>query len=107
MISMERTKAEKDAAQKEYEVGPSSGPDYPYGLCLTLQKEELAKLGITDLPEVGDEMEMDIRVKVVGVRSSASEGNDASKSVDLQITHIGGEEPEEDTPANTLYGSKK
>ena len=64
-------------------------PDYPYGLCIHMDKDELDKLGISDLPKVGTEMMLEVKVKVTRVSQSAMEGADEQTSVDFQITDIG------------------
>lgn len=106
LVSMARTKAEKKAAEDRYKAMPSSGEDYPYGLCLTLGKDELEKLGVDELPNVGDEISLDVVVKVTRVSASASETDD-QKSVELQVTKMAVEMPDDDTPAERLYGKKK
>ena len=115
IVSMARTAKEKKAAEERYKVAPSSGEDYPYGLTLNLGKDELEKLGIDDLPAVGDEQYFYIACKVTRVHASASE-NDESKGVEMQITKMALEESpkeEEDedkkdkrTPGQILYGKK-
>jgi hypothetical protein len=113
IVSMERTDAEKKAAEERYStMAPSDGPDYPWGLCLNLGREELAKLGIDDLPAVGDEFHIYAVCKVTRVSQSASEQGEDSKGVELQITSMGAM-PEDETKetqtafskaANKLYG---
>lgn len=96
IVSMERTEAEKKAAEARYKDGPAtSGPDFPWGLCLNLGKDEIAKLGIDDLPEVGDEFHIYAVAKVTRVSQSASEQGEDSKGVELQITHMGAMQEEE------------
>lgn len=116
MVSMERTKAEKKKAEERFKDGPTlAGPDYPWGLCLNLGKAEIEKLGIKDLPEVGDEFHIYAVAKVTRVSQSATDKGDESKGVELQITHMGAmheDEEEELAPdrtglskaAKTLYG---
>lgn len=109
IVSMERTEAEKKAAEERYKEGPTlAGPDYPYGLCLSLEKDELAKLGVEKLPEVGDEFHVYAVTKVTRVSQSASEGGEDSKGIELQITDMGVlHEDEGDAfskAANKLYG---
>lgn len=98
VVSMERTKAEKKAAQERIEAmpSPSDGPDYPWGLCLNLGADELAKLGIDDLPAVGDEMHFGGVAIVTRVSQSASQHGEESKGVELQITHLGVNDGDDD-----------
>lgn len=111
LVSMERTKAERKAAEDRYKEMPISGSDFPYGLTINLGKDELAKLGVTKMPGVDDEIELTAMCKVTRVSSSASTQGDDSKSVELQITSMC-IEPEADEPtgfqkaADKLYKGK-
>ena len=56
LVDMAYTKADKKEEAKEYAVGPGGQiADYPWGLCLSLEKKELDKLGVKQLPQVGGE----------------------------------------------------
>lgn len=60
---------------------------YPYGLVLQLDTDEIDKLGIADLPEIGQEYHIMAVGKVTRVSSSASEGQDEeSRGISVQIT---------------------
>ena len=85
LISMKRTPEDKRKDQGEPADITSIAPDYPYGLCIHMDGDELDKLGMTQLPEVGVEMPMDVLVRVTCVRQSAMEGADEERSVDFQI----------------------
>lgn len=110
IVSMERTETEKKAAEKRMEAMPSAGPDYPWGLCINLGKDELDKLGIKELPEVGDEYHVYAVCGVTRVSQSASAGGEDSKGIELQITEMGvmhedeGEEGDFSKAAGKLYG---
>lgn len=116
LVAMERTAAEKKKAEARYTEASPSGPDYPYGLTINLGKDELDKLGLKELPEVGDELHVYAVCCVTRVSQSADKRGDDSKSVELQITHMGAmdeakEESEEGSSgfskaAGTLYGGK-
>lgn len=111
LVDMARTDADKKAAQKRMEaMMESDGPDYPYGLSLCLGKDELEKLGITDLPDVGDEMHIYAVAKVTNVHQSASESGDDSRGITLQICQMGTMEAddadEDDSPAGKLYSKR-
>lgn len=60
-------------------------PKYPYGLCIELGKESMAKLGMSSLPAVGSEMMIMAKVKVSSVSSREEQGG-AESCVGLQIT---------------------
>ena len=65
----------------------SDAPRYPHGLKLYLNEETLKKLGVKELPELGDKMMVDAVTEVVSV----SEENDLyghRRDVVLQITEM-------------------
>ena len=63
-------------------------PMYSYGLCISLGKEELEKLGIEKLPEAGSEMIIKAMAYVKTVRES-KEKDGVEQNVELQITAMG------------------
>lgn len=81
-----------------------SKPEYPYCLRLSLGPDELKMLGITELPKINSEMELEAKVKVVGV--STSEHGDR---LELQITEMAlDNDDDEETPLeNIMYGENK
>lgn len=92
--------------QKAEAVAAPERPEYPYGLCLRLGKEEMAKLGIKGLPSVGDAFMIEAKSVVKTVSASAGEGGDYA-SVELQITDLGLDSDSEDKTkkrASSLYG---
>lgn len=88
--------------------------DYPYGLCLRLDMDELAKLGIDvqSLPTAGN----GFHLEAMGViKRSATEDPDSDGDIDcvcleLQITHMGLEHEGEEAPprdhAKRMYGKR-
>lgn len=98
--------------KKEMTLGPEKRDSYPYGLRIRLGEAELKKLGMDDMPAVGDEIELDAKVKVVSTSENASEGS-KNRMVELQITHVdmGSDDDEKsdkspDARASTLYPSQ-
>ncbi len=96
MADMRRTAEEKSEA-----LAPMTGadlPDYPYGLCISLTQDELEKLGLDDeeLPEVGDMLHIHAMAKVISVSSSDNEAAGKCCRVELQITHMVGEDEDEE-----------
>lgn len=79
------------------------GPEYPYCLKLYLGPDELAKLGMTELPQLGSLVDMMAKVKVVGQRL-----DDNNKTMEIQIVEmaLGKIEQENKNPAEALYGGK-
>jgi len=62
-------------------------PDYPWGLTLNLEAAALKKLGVDELPDVGEECMLRATGKVTRVSESASEKK-TDRSVDIQITKL-------------------
>jgi hypothetical protein len=81
-------KHSRDEAKKYVESDVSDEPQYPYGLCIDLGKDELEKLGINALPKVGAEMKIMAvaYVKSTSAYETQSEGKDMR--VSLQITDM-------------------
>lgn len=99
MIDMKQ-KPEREEAPGEIEA---EQPQYPYGLSLSLEKEQLEKLGITELPKVGDKMMVHANaiVKTVSAYDTQS-GSD--QRVELQITEMEVSPGEAKDPAEIMYG---
>lgn len=92
--------------QKDYAQPMAvSKPEYPYGLCICLDEETIAKLGITTLPKVGQAMTMQAKVEVRSVSESNSEDMGRQRRLELQITDMGlsNSKGKEDT-AKAIYG---
>jgi len=82
-------------------------PTYPYGLCISLDEETMDKLGIDgDLPEVGEMIHFCAMARVTSASMNEREGADGTKEtccrVELQITHLGLEN--EDEESRNWYG---
>ena len=89
--------------------------DYPYGLRLRLNAEELEKIGL-DIPKVGEMVHIMAMCEVVSCTAQARKDGGAHHDCELQITHMkaeiedeeddNGEEKDERTPAQKIYGKK-
>jgi hypothetical protein len=104
MINMQRA-PEREEMPGEYEADE---PRYPYGLCISLGKEELEKLGITALPKVGTEMNIMAKAYVKMTRAYETQGEGEDMGIELQITdmEIQGNQQQRNAEASTmLYGS--
>ena len=90
MAHMQR-KPEPDPTAKSGET-LASRPSYPFGLQITLDDEELDKLGIDTLPKVGSSLQLTAKVTVSRGSESASQNEegkaDKQRSLGLQITHL-------------------
>ena len=81
-------------------------PMYSYGLCISLGKEELQKLGIEKLPEAGTDMILKAKAYVKTVRES-QEKNGVEQNVELQICAMAIEPIDlSNDQAQGLYGNK-
>jgi hypothetical protein len=81
MINMKKT----EEMPEEYEG--MDEPSYPYGLCITLDAEQLDKLGINTLPKVGSEMMIKAKAYVKSTSAYETQGG-KDMSVQLQITDL-------------------
>jgi len=104
LINMKHSRKEAEAY-----VTPSVSdePMYPYGLCITLHKDELEKLGITSLPKVGSEMMITAKAYVKSTSEYDTQGEGKDMNVSIQITDMGIGQTEGATNndrATMLYG---
>lgn len=86
---------------------PGNMPKYPYGLCLQLDDDALAKLGIQTPPVVGTKMMLTAVVEVTAVRSQQDQNGEDESSMDLQVTDMelaSGGPSFEERAAQKLYG---
>lgn len=83
-----KDKAKREKTNKEtYAIG-SGGPDYPYGLCLTLDSTMLEKLGIDSLPKPGKTLYLEAKAVVVSVRSNSNSRGQDDRSMELQLQKL-------------------
>lgn len=82
-------------------------PKYPYGLHLELNPEVVKKLGISDPPQVGDELVIMARVKVdnVGIRHGLDDQQNIN--IGLQITGLGFEDKEGEEKQESKMSANK
>jgi hypothetical protein len=82
-------------------------PLYPYGLCITLDKEQLDKLGITALPKVGSTMMVHAMAYVKSTSAYETQGG-KDMSIQLQITDMKIDEEDRSIDrAEAMYGKDK
>lgn len=100
MVDMKRSPKEKVEVAESTSPVADNIPDYPWGLSISLCEEELEKLGID--PEnlgVGDILHMHALMKITSVSSSENEHTGKCCRVELQITHMSGEEEDQENEA--------
>lgn len=81
MVDMKRTEADAQSGAMSMPVD-SDGGQYPYGLQINLEEDDLDKLGIADLPAVGTEIKGTFTGTVTSTRLGAT-GNDRSMTVQV------------------------
>jgi hypothetical protein len=97
-MSKSETIAYSEVAEKE-----DDGPQYPYGLCIHLEKEQLAALGITEMPEIGASMMIHANAYVKTVSQyDTKDGKD--QRVELQITEMDVQPGEAKDASEIMYG---
>ena len=105
MKSMKLTKSEAEATAPV--EAKQDSPAYPWGLRLELNDESMKKLGLEELPEVGETMIL--HAKVVIDRVSQNDTKDGGKRQDmsLQITDMSLSESgdEETSTEKKLYST--
>lgn len=84
LVDMRMSQEEKD----EGTVMAPEMPDYPYGLCISLNDDDLEKLDLEDDMEAGDTITFMATAKVTSV-SAREIGGEVEKRVELQITNMG------------------
>lgn len=66
------------------------GPDYPWGLGLNLDGDTMAKLGLTEMPKIGEVLHLEAIAKVNSLSQNSSENDpDDNRNVGLQIMLMG------------------
>lgn len=105
MVDLARSPAEIKEERAEMRSAPMSVapsvPIYPYGMCLSMDEEVLAKLGLEgDLPEVGEMIHLAGMAKVTSVSEREEVQPDGTKKrccrIELQITHLAAEDEDEE-----------
>lgn len=86
MVAMKRTKDEKKAMEKSLGRSPGAGPDGP---SIHLDGHHLEKLGMEELPEVGEKYHMRGHAEVTSAsHSDYGDMGGPSRSVGMTFTHM-------------------
>ena len=85
MVDMARSTQEKIEAMDA--PVPTAAADYPYGLCISLDQDDLAKLDLDDDVEAGDMIHLVAFAKVTSVNKSDYNGAKTCR-VELQIQSL-------------------
>ena len=87
LTNMKMSKRDKKRMFGVPTVAGSSGPDYPWGLSISLDNAALKKLNVDELPEAGEECMIHAVGKVTRVSESANEKS-TDRSIEIQITKL-------------------
>lgn len=102
MVNM-KSKIESPEVATDYEEGDE--PQYPYGLCLHLGNDELEKLQITEVPDVGIEVMIMAKAFVKSTSAYDTQRDGKSRSAELQITDLELAPPKKDA-AQVMFGKE-
>ena len=83
MVSLKRT-----ADEVKQDMAPTksgAGPTYPYGTQISLRHEDLQKLGMGELPKVGQKFHLHGHAVVTSVSHEERQSGPPSRRVELQI----------------------
>lgn len=98
LVSMKRKKSDSDS---DLDINDN---EFPWGLQIHLHEDELEKLGIKELPEVGGEISLEAKVTVTSASINETKDNGVDRSITLQITELGLFEKEK-SASDSLYGA--
>jgi hypothetical protein len=88
MTDMRRSNTrEKDSGVNA--TSNDDGPQYPMGLKVHLDHESMKKMGMKEMPGVGAEVGFHGKAHVTAARAEKREGDDETRHVELQISHLG------------------
>ena len=94
-------------AKVEAGLEPSEpkGPEYPYGLRVSLDEESISKLNIKELPQDGSSLTLIANVNVVESGDVSRQGK-RQRRLGLQITDMALEEKVSKDKLKTLYDNE-
>ena len=94
----------KHEKKEDYEA-EMMGSDYPYGLCIDLDKETLKKLGMGTM-SVGSEIKFTAKSYVKGRNEYEGKDEEVDGSMSLQITDMEIDSAHDSDVAKKFYGDK-
>jgi len=108
--NMEIPSMKTDSKKEAYESSKpvlslqGEGPEYPYGLCISLDHETLEKLNFKSLPKVGEKFHLKGFAMVKSVSMNKMENGNEDKNVSMQITNLVMHTIEDESMESALYG---
>lgn len=107
LVDMKRSKADKKDESKKYDSPSFGQEDYHHGLSVSLGHEELSKLGIHTMPQVGDKFHMHAHAHVTSAHEHSREGGKKERRIELQLRKMAVQNAgEQDTHEGKLKGAK-
>ncbi len=106
-MAMSAEEREQNCAPSSLSGGGDEGPRYPYGLCICLEEESLQKLGIKNLPGVGESMMITAKVMINSTSENESQHSGIRRSLSLQITDLELGKQKKEVDINKLYDKKE
>jgi len=97
LTDLKMSKEERDE-QSPQPMETSKGPQYPYGLSINLDDGTLEKLGVDELPKVGEYITIVALACVKSTSERSDDGGESERSVSLQIEkmRLGGDDDGDD-----------
>lgn len=87
--SMKLSEEDQKEEMSQSPIKEGDGPEYPYGLRLRIDEDEIEKLGLgEDMPELKTKFRLSAIVEVCSASQNSSVYGD-SKVLELQITDMG------------------
>src|SRR6185369_7597591 len=102
-VRMVNMKMSAEEAKEYTQPTPGDAPEYPWGLCISLDEDSIAKLGITSLPAVGSQMQVQALVTVSSTSENNTQSGEKERRVELQITDME-LTPAQRSASDRLYG---
>jgi Major coat protein-like len=97
MTDMRRTDEEKAETVADMMPTPMNQPDYPYGLCISLNEETLEKLGLDEKDfDVGDMVHIQGMGLVTSKSTTANSETGDKCRIEIQITHLASENEDDE-----------
>jgi hypothetical protein len=105
---------DQEDVKEDLQPMTSKAATYPYELCISFNDEIMQKLGIGEMPTVGDMIHLAAMAKVTSVSEREIEKADGTKEpcrrVELQITHLATENEDDEADEarrSRFYGPDK
>lgn len=88
MADLANMKMSPKEAKEWAQPTAADAPEYPYGLAISLCEEDMAKLGMKDMPPTGTKMTLQAVVVVTSTSVYDTQGEGQERRLELQITDM-------------------